>query len=80
MVALMLSQSRGALLALALMLGVWLLLVPRRLRMAGWLGIVGVASMVVVAWAYNKTALSVDDVPFADRKSTGIQLMIALFC
>lgn len=77
-VALMLSQSRGALLALALVLGTWLLLIPRRLRTAGWLGIVGVASLVVVAWAYNKTALSVDDVPFAERKSTGFQLTIAL--
>ncbi|MGH2958515.1 MAG: O-antigen ligase family protein [Solirubrobacterales bacterium] len=78
MVALMLSQSRGALLALALALGAWLLLIPRRLRTAGWLAIVGMASLLVVAWAYNKTALSVDDVPFAERKSTGIQLTLAL--
>ncbi|MBI2691325.1 MAG: O-antigen ligase family protein [Solirubrobacterales bacterium] len=77
-VALMLSQSRGALLALALVLGAWLLLIPRRLRTAGWLAIVGVASLVVVAWAYNKTALSIDDAPFAERKSTGFQLTIAL--
>lgn len=77
-VALMLSQSRGALLALALVLGVWLLLIPRRLRTAGWLGIVGVASAIVVAWAYSKTALTADDVPFADRKSTGYQLTVAL--
>lgn len=77
-VALMLSQSRGVLLALTLVLGVWLLMIPRRLRTAGWLGIVGVASFVVVVWAYSKTALSVDDVPFAERKSTGIQLTLAL--
>lgn len=77
-VALMLSQSRGSLLALALVLGVWLMIIPRRLRTAGWLAIVGLASLVVVAWAYNKTALSVDDVPFAERKSTGFQLMAAL--
>ena len=78
LVALMLSQSRGALLALAIVIGVWLLLVPRRLRTAGWFAIVGVASFVVVVWAYNKTALSVDSVPFQERKTTGVQLAIAL--
>jgi len=77
-VALMLSQSRGVLLALSLVLGVWLLLIPRRLRTAGWLAIVCALSLVVVAWAYNKTALSIDDVPFADRKSAGLQLLLAL--
>lgn len=77
-VALMLSQSRGVLLALALVLGVWLLLIPRRLRTAGWLGIVGAVSLVVVVWAYSKTALSVDNVVFAERKSTGLQLLLAL--
>lgn len=78
LVALMLSQSRGVLLALAIVLGVWTLLVPRRLRSAGWLAVVGVASLVIVAWAYSKPALSTDAVVFEDRKNAGIQLTIAL--
>jgi hypothetical protein len=60
---LMLSQSRGALLAGLLAIGVWLLVVPRRLRSSGWL--------VVVTWAYSKPALSVDHVLLDDRKTTG---------
>lgn len=77
-VALMMSQSRGALMAAGLAIAVWGLLVPQRLRAAGWLAIVGVLSLIVVAWAYNKTALTTDNVPFADRKSAGIQLLILL--
>jgi O-antigen ligase len=78
LVALMLSQSRGVLLALAIVLGLWALLVPRRLRSAGWLAVVGALSLIVVAWAYNKSALSTDDVVFKDRKSAGIELTVAL--
>lgn len=77
-VALMMSQSRGALMAAGIAIAVWGLLVPQRLRAAGWLAIVGFASMLVVAWAYNKTALTTDYVPFPDRKSAGIQLLVAV--
>jgi hypothetical protein len=77
-VTLMLTQSRAALLSVAIVLGLWILLVPQRLRSTGWLAIVGFFSMIVVAWAYNKTALSTDAVPFDQRKSTGIQLLIFL--
>ncbi|MGK2878490.1 MAG: tetratricopeptide repeat protein [Solirubrobacterales bacterium] len=76
--AIMLAQSRGALTALVIVLGIWALLVPQRLRSAGWLAVVGVATMIVVLWAYNKSALSTDGVPFADRKSAGLQLGLAL--
>jgi hypothetical protein len=78
LVGLMLTQSRGTLLALAIVIGIWLLLIPRRLRTAGWLLVVGVPSMILVAWAYKQTALSFDAQPFVDRKNTGIQLTIAL--
>jgi hypothetical protein len=77
-VALMLSQSRGALLSVAIVVGLWLLLVPQRLRSAGWLGVVGLLSAIVVAWAYNKTALSTDAIPYDERKSAGLQLTVAL--
>lgn len=78
LVTLMLSQSRGALVAAALAIGVWGLLVPQRLRAAGWLAVVGFAGLLVVAWAYSKTALTTDYVPFPDRKSAGIELLVAL--
>ncbi|MBJ7459561.1 MAG: O-antigen ligase family protein [Thermoleophilaceae bacterium] len=76
--AIMLAQSRGALIALVIVLGIWALLVPQRLRSAGWLGVVGVATMIVVLWAYNKAALSTDGVPFDQRRSAGLQLGLGL--
>lgn len=75
----MLTQSRGALLAFAVVFALWLLLVPQRLRSVGWLAIVGVVAMLLVAWAYNKTAFSTDGVGFDDRKSQGLQLLVGLF-
>lgn len=78
-VALMLSQSRGSLLAFAIAVAVWVLLVPQRLRAAGWLAGVWAISMLVVFWAYKNSALSTDHMAFPDRKSAGIQLLVALF-
>lgn len=72
--AVMLSYSRGALMALAIAFAIWLVVVPLRLRSTIWLGFVWVLSAVVVAWAYNKTALSTDHALLADRKSAGLQL------
>lgn len=77
-VTLMLSQSRGALLAALLAVGIWLVIVPRRLRSAGWLGVVSVVAAVIVAWAYSKPALSVDHVLLADRKTTGAEFGLIL--
>ena len=42
----MLTQSRGALLAFAVVFAIWLLLVPQRLRSVGWAAIVIAMSMV----------------------------------
>jgi O-antigen ligase len=77
-VALMLSQSRGALLALAVVVAVWFVLSQERLRSAGWLAVVGFCSMLVVAWAYGRPALSTDAVPLAQRETAGLELTVAL--
>lgn len=78
LVALMLTQSRGVLAMLLLTIVVWLVLVPRRLRSAGWLIAVGLVSLPVVAWAYSTTALSTDNMPLDQRRSAGIILLLAL--
>lgn len=78
LVALMLSQSRGALLALLIVIAIWLVLMPQRLRSVGWCAVVGAFSLVVVFWAYNKSALSTDAWPMNQRESAGIQLFVAL--
>lgn len=76
--ALMLSQSRAALLALVVGLGIWLLIVPRRLRSAAWLLAVAAVAGVLVAWAYSRPGLTTDQLPLAVRQSIGWKLLVGL--
>ncbi len=77
-VTLMLSQSRGALLAAILGVAIWLLIVDRRLRSTAWLVAVVAVGSIVVAWAFGQPALSLDAVVLSDRQSTGRVLAVAL--
>lgn len=77
-VALLLSQSRGALVATLAVVAIWLLLVDRRLRSTAWLLVVAGAGALVVAWAYSQPALSLDQVLLSERESTGRTLGVAL--
>lgn len=77
-VALLLSQSRGALVAAIGVIAIWLLLVDRRLRAVAWIASVTIVGAVVVAWAYGQPALSIDYVPIDQRESTGRSLGLAL--
>lgn len=77
-VALLLSQSRGALVAAIGVIAVWLLLVDRRLRTVAWLTSVTIVGSLVVAWAYAQPALSLDAIPLDQRESTGKSLGLAL--
>lgn len=78
LVVMLLSQSRGALIALVVAVGVWLFFVPRRLRTCGWLLAVGSVSAIVVTWAFSRPAFSTDAVDFATRKSSGLALGLIL--
>lgn len=68
---LMLSYSRGALLALVLGLAFWFAVVPLRLRGALPLIVAAVAAAPVVAWAFMRDALATDRVPLAARSDAG---------
>lgn len=70
-VALLLSQSRGALVATLIGVALWLLLVARRLRSVGWLAVIGAFGAAITAWAFSQTALSQDTVASSLRNSTG---------
>lgn len=76
--AMMLSQSRGVLLALAAGLALWFLLVPMRLRSVGWLAVVATLCAPVVLWAYSRPALTTDGLALAERQSIGWKLLLAL--
>ncbi len=77
-VAMLLSQSRGALVAAAVGVAMWLVLTPRRLRGAGWLATVGLIAAAVTAWAFSQTALSHDTVATSLRQTTGWKFAIVL--
>lgn len=74
----MLSQSRGALLALLVGLAVWFIVVPQRLRSAGWLAVVAAISGIAVLWAYTRTGLTTDALPIDLRQSIGWKLFVVL--
>jgi len=70
----LLSFSRGAVLAAALGAAFWFATVPRRLRGAAVL-IAGVAGGAIIAlWAFSQNALTDDRVPLDLRNQAGLQL------
>ena len=71
LVAMMLSYSRGALVALLVGVGLWFLIVPLRLRATVALaaGVLGAAP--VVAWAFSQDGLTTDRAPIAARVDAG---------
>jgi hypothetical protein len=73
-VCLLLSYSRGALLALGLGLALWFGLVPLRLpAILTLLGTLAV-SLPVVAWAFAQDGLTVDQAPLSLREGAGLEL------
>ena len=70
-VTLLLSYSRGALLATGLGLALWLAVVPLRLRALVVLGAVLVVTLPIVAWAFAQDGLTTDNVALAVRIDAG---------
>jgi hypothetical protein len=77
-VTLMLSYSRGSLVAVAVGVVLWFWLVPLRLRGAAVLLVGGLGAMVVVGWDFSQHALSSESVALGERASTGDQLGVLL--
>ncbi len=77
-VALMLAYSRGSLLAAALGLAFWLILVPLRLRSATVL-FPGIGfGLLLSLWAFGQSGLSDDRVELALRSNAGTELGVGL--
>jgi O-antigen ligase len=74
LLTLMLAYSRGALIALALGLALWLCIVPLRLRGAAVLIAGGLGAGAVVAWDFSEHALSAEGVALGERATAGHQL------
>jgi tetratricopeptide (TPR) repeat protein len=74
LVCIMLSYSRGALLALAVGVAFWLIVVPLRLR--GALALLGatIVAAPVVAWAFAQAGLTTDRADIVARAQAGHEL------
>jgi O-Antigen ligase len=82
LLTLMLAYSRGAMVALAVGLVMWFLVVPLRLRSAALLIVAAAGAGVVGAWDFSKHALSAEGVALSERTAAGHQLgalMLAMF-
>ena len=77
-VTLMLAYSRGALVALAVGVVLWLCIVPLRLRGAAVLIVGGLGAGAVVGWDFSRHVLTTDNIPLAQRATAGHQLGVLL--
>ena len=73
-VCLMLSYSRGGLIAVGVGLAFWFAFVPLRLRGAIVLMGALAGAVPITAWAFSMTGLSADDIPVAVRADAGHEL------
>ncbi len=78
LVALLLSYSRGALLALAVGAAVWFTVVPLRLRGASVLGVSALGALITVAWVFGRDSLTQDEAPLALRETAGHEFGLLL--
>jgi hypothetical protein len=82
-VCMLLSYSRGALLAAAIGIALWLAIVPRRLATVVVLGSVIAVTVPVVAWAFAQDGLTLDSPPLSLRVDAGLELgalLLLLIC
>jgi tetratricopeptide (TPR) repeat protein len=86
-VTLLLSFSRGSIVAAAAGIFLWLVLVPLRLRTLALLITSVLGAAAVTAWAFAKDALTDDRVPLAAREDAGVEfglilvaMLLLLFC
>lgn len=78
LVTLLLSYSRGGLLALGCGLAIWFAVVPLRLRSFAVLSAGAFAALPIVAWAFANPALSQDNIALDERVTAGHQLGLLL--
>ncbi len=71
-VTMLLSFSRGSIIAAAIGVALWLALVPRRLASLAVLAPAVLGAAAVTAWAFGQSALTDDRVALAEREDSGI--------
>jgi hypothetical protein len=74
----LLAYSRGSLLALAVGLAFWFLVVPLRLRGVAVLAVGALGALAVATWVFAQDTLTKDKVPIDERATSGHELGVAL--
>ena len=77
-VTMLLSFSRGSIVAAAVGVALWLALVPLRLQASRCCCPSLLAAAAVTAWAFSQSALTDDRVALADRKDAGVEFGVIL--
>ena len=77
-VTMLLSFSRGSILAAAVGIALWLALVPRRLATLAVLLPAAAGAGLVTAWAFSQSALTDDRVALAEREDSGLLFGVIL--
>ena len=77
-VTMLLSFSRGSIMAAVVGIAAWLALVPRRLKTLAVLLPATAGAALVTAWAFSQSALTDDRVPLAQREDAGVEFGLVL--
>src|SRR4051794_5508120 len=77
-VTMLLSFSRGSIIAAVIGVALWIAVVPRRLRSLALLSTSAIAAAAVTAWAFSQSALTDDRIALAERKDAGVELGLIL--
>ena len=78
MVTMLLSFSRGSILAALVAIGIWLAVVPQRLKTLAVLLPAAAGAALVTVWAFGNSALTDDRVPLARREDAGVEFGLVL--
>lgn len=78
-VTLMLSYSRGALIAAIVAAGVWIALAPARLKTVATLVVPLIGAAIIVLWAFGQSDLTTDDVDLLIRETAGHRFGAVIF-
>ncbi|HWH93535.1 MAG TPA: O-antigen ligase family protein [Baekduia sp.] len=78
LLTILLAYSRGSLLAVAVGAAFWFAVVPLRLRGVAVLATGAVGALAVAGWVFAHDALTKDNVPIAERATSGHELGIAV--
>lgn len=76
--AMLLSYGRGALLVAVVVVALWFLLVPLRLRSAGVLLVAAAGAAIVAPWAFDNQSLTENELPLDVRVDAGHDLGLLL--